>query len=133
MLIQTSSIGLTKTSHGIFIASEQLNNWCQDDYGFSNAPKLQLDADHKNFSIDASDLLSFGDEFKLVIPHFGAEEAARVYAARLDAAPDSPYGVHNSSRFDYDPNTGHFWLLANSHPVVRAGLWNQNNVYTKSF
>jgi hypothetical protein len=129
MLISTPATGIPKMVPGVYLASGTLNNWCQGDFGFQDEPQLRLDTDQKNFIIDATDLLDIGDEFKLVIPYFGAEQAARAYAARLDAAPDTPGGVHSSQRFDLDPNTGHFWLLANSHPVVRPGLWNQNNIY----
>lgn len=129
MLITTSSVGLPIITPVIFIASAELNNWCQADCDFSKQPKLELSEDTSLFQIEGANLLSEGVEFKLVIPSLGAANAAQVYANRMNANLDVIGGVHVDRRFDFDPNTGHFWLLACGHPVIRKGHWNQNNVY----
>lgn len=129
MLIQTSSIGLLRLSSGVYLASEELNNWCQGDCDFSLQPKLIPSSDQAHFELDGSTLLRPSQEFKLIIPYLGAEQAAQLYAARMDAQRKTYDSIHVDRRFDYDTHTGHFWLLATSHPVVRKGSWNQNNIY----
>lgn len=133
MLISTSAVGLPTNGRGIFVACARLNNWCQGDCDFSQQPQLKLSPDGKFYKIGA-EVYSFKnkEQFKLIIPNFGAERAAVAYAARMDADRDTLTGQHIDRRFDYDPNTGHFWLLACNHRVTRKGYWNQNNVYSET-
>jgi len=74
------------------------------------------------FEIDGS-FLDRGEEFKLVVPVRDAYAAYAIYAARVNA------GVHVGMRMDFDAATDCLWLLAHSHPVVREGEWDQNNIY----
>lgn len=130
MLIQTSAVGLVDTELKVYVASAR-NNWCQGNHKFLQTQSLWSDAAKKTLNIQGEVAnLQDGDEFKLIVPNAGADNAARIYAARMDAAIDTIGGVHVDRRFDYDPNTGHFWLLANNQPIVRQGHWNQNNIYT---
>lgn len=66
--------------------------------------------------------LKTNEEFKIVVPVSGEEEAKRIYGERISK------GAHVNTRFDFDANHNMLWLLAVSHPVVRPGEWNQNNV-----
>ena len=63
------------------------------------------------------------EEFKIVVPVKDESEAKRIYRERMAK------GVYINTRFDFDANHNTFWLLAESHPVVRPGEWDQNNIY----
>jgi len=121
MNIVTSAVGLPINGRKVFVANMS-NNWCQGVFDFSTQQPLTLTKD-KDWLELTSHTLKPGEEFKLIVPYFGAKAASEAYAKRQDV------GVHIGLRYDYDTNTGHFWLLAKSHKVVRPGSWDQNNVY----
>jgi len=70
------------------------------------------------------DFLEDHEEFKVVVPVKDEAEAKRIYDERIAKE------AHVNTRFDFDANHNTFWLLAESHPVVRPGEWNQNNIFS---
>ena len=128
MLICTYAVGIPSATP-VYLASKGINNWCQGECDFAQQPQLQLAPDQCFLQIKPGDRLDTGDEFKLIIPNFGAKAAAKTYADRMDAKANHVDGLHVDRRFDFDPKTGHFWLLACNHLVARQGYWNQNNIY----
>lgn len=71
------------------------------------------------------------EEFKIVIPSLSEEEAHDVHVARCEAlARETGAGV--MVHFDYDRERGTYKLTADSHPVIRPGQWNANNVNAKN-
>jgi hypothetical protein len=66
--------------------------------------------------------LKIGEKFKLLI-HVEETQAQHMYRTRIEN------GIHVGHRFDFDKKHNTLWLLIPSFPVVRAGQWNQNNVY----
>lgn len=117
------AIGIEK--YAVYMAHER-GNWGpehQNSDALLCALQLNTHAGGDRLWIPCPNLV-LGEEFKLLIPDFNRAAAVEVYNTRMDA------GVHVGLRFDYDIKTNTMWLLANSHPVVREGEWNQNNVYT---
>lgn len=92
-----------------------------EDSDYINNP-LTLSEDGLHLSCD-KDFLENGEEFKIVVPVEDEGEAKRIFGERMSK------GVHVNTRFDFDANHNTFWLLAESHPVIRPGNWDQNNVY----
>ena len=117
--VKTSLVGLT-FKHA-YVAHAK-GNWGPElkDGDYLQHP-LIASVDGKYLVCD-TDFLERGEEFKIVVPVKGEDEAKRIYGTRISQ------GAHVNTRFDFDENHNTLWLLASSHPVVRPGDWNQNNV-----
>lgn len=115
-MIEVHARGLEERS--VYVAHER-GNWGpeskENDY---QTHKMILVGSH--FVLDSS-FLDTDEEFKLVVPEISLDEAYGIYAVRQGS-------VHVNNRMDYDQKQKAFWLLAESHPVVRPEKWNQNNV-----
>jgi len=119
-IIQVSSVGLENKK--VYIAHEN-GSWgpelVSSDY---KQHPLTLSNDGPYLVCDGN-FLEEGEEFKIVVPVVDEKEAKKIYQERIDK------GVHVNKRFDFDSEQNTFWLLAESHLVVRGEEWNQNNVY----
>jgi len=122
-IIQVSSVGLENKK--VYIAHEK-GSWGPE---FVNSDYKQH---HMSLSTNGPYLvcdgvfLENGEEFKIVVPVVNEEEARKVYNERISK------GVHVNERFDFDDFDSEqniFWLLAESHLVIRGEEWSQNNVY----
>ena len=117
--VQISSVGLD--GKDAYVAHAK-GNW---------GPELE-NSDHVRHPLNVSKdgkylicstyFLEPGEEFKIVVPVEGEGEAKKIYGTRISN------GAHVNTRFDFDANHNTLWLLASSHPVVRPGDWDQNNV-----
>lgn len=119
-IIRVSSVGLENKE--VYIAHDK-GNWGpeQEDSDYLEHP-LKLSKDKLRFICDGC-FLKNGEEFKIIIPVKDELEAKQIFGERMTK------GAHVNTRFDFDANHNTFWLLAESHPVIRPGEWNQNNVY----
>jgi hypothetical protein len=118
--IRISAAGL----HGkpAYVAHEK-GNWGPESEGTNYLKHPLTLSEDGEWLVSDGDFLSEREEFKIVVPVSGEEEAKRIYGVRMAA------GKHVNTRFDFDMNHNTLWLLAVSHSVVRPGEWNQNNVY----
>ncbi|MCH7597659.1 hypothetical protein IID27_01280 [Patescibacteria group bacterium] len=118
--IQISSGGLKNKKT---YAAHAMGNWGPEQ---ENSDHLQhpltLSEDGLWLTCDGS-FLEDHEEYKIVVPVKDGLEAKRIYGERR------VQGKHVNTRFDFDTDHNTFWLLAQSHPVVRPGEWNQNNIY----
>lgn len=120
-LIMISSIALE--SHRVFLA-HQYGNWGPEQPDSDHQQHvLEHDTDTGVLYIDPRQILQPGEEFKLLVPVEGEEEARMIFGKRFGA------GVMVSERFDYDQSHCTLWFLTPNYPVVRPMAWNQNNVY----
>jgi len=119
-IIQVSSVGLENTK--VYISHEK-GNWGPEliNSDYEQHP-MSLSADGP-YLVSEGDFLENGEEFKIIVPVTDEEEARKIYKERIEK------GVHVNKRFDFDSEQNTFELLAESHLVVRAEEWNQNNVY----
>lgn len=119
--IRVSSVGLENKS--VYVAHDK-GNWGPELEGSDHQKHpLTLSDDGLFLSCDG-DFLEDHEEFKIVVPVTYEAEAKQIYSKRMAKR------VHVNIRFDFDSNHNTLWLLAESHPVVRPGEWNQNNVYS---
>ena len=120
-LIVVSAIGLL--AEPLYIAHE-FGNWGPEMNGSDHLEHpMALSEDEKWFICDG-DFLDIGEEFKIVAPNTNHDEAVHIYGLRVSGK------VHVNIRLDYDLKHEAFWLLAESHSVIRPEKWNQNNVYS---
>ena len=119
--IRVSSVGLGNKK--AYVAHDK-GNWGPElENSDHQKHPLRLSEDGLILSC-AGDFLEDHEEFKVVVPVTDEAEAKQIYGKRMAE------GAHINTRFDFDSNHNTFWLLAESHPVVRPGEWNQNNVYS---
>lgn len=118
-MIQLSVVGLADKK--IYVAHAH-GNWGPELSGDYLKHPLHLSEDRESLEI-SGDFLEHGEEFKLVVPVRGKTEAKAIHRERLRAA------AYVNPRFDFDAKQNTLWLLAESHPVVRPGDWNQNNLF----
>ena len=118
--VLTSSVGLE--GKDVYIAHEKGNRGPElkdSDYRRNN---LRPSAD-KLYLFCCGIFLKEDEEFRLLVHVKDEDEARRIYDKRITE------GVHVGSMFVFDAKQNTFWFLAESHPVVRRGEWNQSNTY----
>lgn len=106
--------------------AHELGKWgpeCRD----SDFEKHPLKFSGDKLFCDGS-FLKPNEEFKIVIFGLTQDEAYDVHVARCQALAKAT-GAEVMVRFDYDEARKAYWLTADSHPVLRPGQWNANNVF----
>ncbi len=122
-MIRVSAVGLKGLT--AYVAHAK-GNWGPESEGSDHLQHPLALSDDGGWLICEGSFLGHGEEFKIVVSISGGraeQKAKKIYGERTSR------GAHVNTRFDFDPNHKTLWLLAESHPVVRPGEWNQNNVY----